>query len=42
MLMRDVLDMAQPIIGQTGRAFLGHRLHASAAVMADDHDVLDL
>ena len=41
-LVGDILDVPEPVVGEAGRALLGHRLHAAATVMSDHHDVLDL
>lgn len=40
--VRDVLDVAQPVVGESSQLALGDRVHAAAAVMANNHDVLDL
>ena len=42
MLLRDVADMAQPVVGQADARAGQAGVHAAAAVVADHEDVLDL
>jgi hypothetical protein len=41
-LVRHILHVTQPIVGQSGRASLRHGLYSTTAVVADHHDRLDL